>query len=115
MTADSTSNRRRPGGALREANRLRVVDELRLHGTLSRADLARLTRLSPTTMTALVAELVTRGLVVEQAPGAGARTARGGGGAGGAGGPPRAARAGPPAGPAAPRRVGRRRAGHRLR
>src|SRR4051794_9573452 len=72
MTADSTSNRRRPGGALREANRLRVVDELRLHGTLSRADLARLTGLSPTTMTALVAELVTSGLVVEQALGDGA-------------------------------------------
>src|SRR3954471_1624229 len=72
MTADSTSNRRRPGGALREANRLRVVDELRLHGTLSRADLARLTGLSPTTMTALVAELVNSGLVVEQALGDGA-------------------------------------------
>jgi predicted NBD/HSP70 family sugar kinase len=52
---------------LREANRLRVVDELRRHGTLSRADLARLTGLSATTMTALVAELLNSGLVVEQA------------------------------------------------
>src|SRR6476469_3690981 len=67
LTADGNGKRKRPGGALREANRLRVVDELRRHATLSRADLARLTGLSPTTMTALVAELVSSGLVVEQA------------------------------------------------
>jgi predicted NBD/HSP70 family sugar kinase len=52
---------------LREANRLRVVDELRRHGNLSRADLARLMGLSPTTITALVADLRARGLVVEDA------------------------------------------------
>jgi predicted NBD/HSP70 family sugar kinase len=51
--------------SLREANRRRVVDELRRHGNLSRADLARLMGLSPTTITALVAELRARGLVVE--------------------------------------------------
>jgi predicted NBD/HSP70 family sugar kinase/biotin operon repressor len=53
--------------AHREANRLRVVDELRRHGKLSRADLARLMGLSPTTITALVADLRERGLVVEEA------------------------------------------------
>src|SRR3954469_20707079 len=50
----------------REANRLRVVDELRRHGRLSRADLARHTGLSATTITALVGELLARGVVVEQ-------------------------------------------------
>jgi predicted NBD/HSP70 family sugar kinase len=63
----STPQKKRPGRSLREANRLRVVDELRRHGTLSRADLARITGLSATTMTALVAELLNSGLVVEQA------------------------------------------------
>jgi DNA-binding transcriptional ArsR family regulator len=51
---------------LREANRRRVVEELRRHGNLSRADLARLMGLSPTTITALVADLRARGLVVEE-------------------------------------------------
>jgi predicted NBD/HSP70 family sugar kinase len=64
---DGSGRPRRPGGALREANRLRVVDELRRHGTLSRADLARLTGLSATTMTALVAQLLDSGVVVERA------------------------------------------------
>src|SRR4051794_2864839 len=50
---------------MREANRLRVVDELRRHGSLSRADLARATGLSATTITALVGDLVARGVVVE--------------------------------------------------
>jgi predicted NBD/HSP70 family sugar kinase len=67
MTVEGPDKPKRPGGALREANRLRVVDELRRHATLSRADLARLTGLSPTTMTALVAELRASGVVVEQA------------------------------------------------
>ena len=52
---------------LRDANRRRVVEELRRHGTLSRADLARVMRLSPTTITALVADLRESGLVVEEA------------------------------------------------
>src|SRR4051794_39573379 len=50
----------------RTANRLRVVDELRRHGRLSRADLARLTGLSATTITALVGDLLERGVVIEQ-------------------------------------------------
>jgi hypothetical protein len=52
--------------SLREANRRRIVEELRRHGNLSRADLARLMGLSPTTITTLVADLQSRGLVVEE-------------------------------------------------
>jgi predicted NBD/HSP70 family sugar kinase len=52
--------------ALRELNRLRVIDALRRHGTASRTDLARHTGLSRTTVATLVAELQGRGLVVEQ-------------------------------------------------
>ena len=51
---------------LRDANRIRVVDELRRHGHLSRADLARLTGLSATTITALVGELLERRMVIEE-------------------------------------------------
>jgi predicted NBD/HSP70 family sugar kinase len=54
------------GTPFREANRRRVVEELRRHGSLSRADLARRIGLSPTTITALVADLRGRGLVVEE-------------------------------------------------
>jgi predicted NBD/HSP70 family sugar kinase len=57
---------RTAGGSLRDVNRRRVVDELRRHGSLSRADLARLMGLSPTTITAVVADLRARGLVVEE-------------------------------------------------
>lgn len=51
--------------ALRELNRLRVIDALRRRGTASRSDLARFTGLSRTTVATLVAELQARGLVVE--------------------------------------------------
>lgn len=53
--------------ALRERNRLRVVDALRRNGTLSRADIARETGLSRSTITNLVAELHERGFVAERA------------------------------------------------
>src|SRR4029078_3144462 len=52
-------------GSLRERNRLLVVDALRRRGEASRADLARLTGLSRTTVGSLVGELVEAGLVVE--------------------------------------------------
>jgi predicted NBD/HSP70 family sugar kinase len=51
---------------LRERNKLRVIEALRQQGTASRSDLARLTGLSRTTITSLVADLQGRGLVVEQ-------------------------------------------------
>jgi predicted NBD/HSP70 family sugar kinase len=52
--------------SLRELNRLRVVDELRRRGTASRAELARLTGLSRTTVASVVADLQASGLVVER-------------------------------------------------
>lgn len=52
--------------SLREFNRLRVVDFLRIEGTASRAELARRTGLSRSTVSTLVADLQRRGLVVER-------------------------------------------------
>jgi glucokinase-like ROK family protein len=52
--------------ALRRTNRHRVVEALRQHGSVSRADIARITGLSHTTVSSLVAELVHRGLLAEQ-------------------------------------------------
>jgi predicted NBD/HSP70 family sugar kinase len=53
--------------ALREFNRLRIVDFLRTNGTASRAELARRTGLSRSTVSTLVADLQRRGLVVARA------------------------------------------------
>jgi predicted NBD/HSP70 family sugar kinase len=52
--------------SLREFNRLRIVDFLRTNGTASRAELARRTGLSRSTVSTLVADLQRRGLVVER-------------------------------------------------
>jgi predicted NBD/HSP70 family sugar kinase len=54
--------------SLRERNRLRVVDALRLKGAVSRADIARQTGLSRSTVSSLVADLQAAGLVTERAP-----------------------------------------------
>lgn len=51
---------------LREVNRLRIVDALRLSGTASRSDLARVTGLSRTTVASLLSDLLDRGFVVEE-------------------------------------------------
>ena len=53
---------------LREANRLRVVEALRLRGSASRSDLVELTGLSRTTITTLIADLQARGLIATTAP-----------------------------------------------
>src|SRR3954462_11150738 len=53
--------------SLREFNRLRIVDFLRTNGTASRAELARRTGLSRSTVSTLVADLQRRALVVERA------------------------------------------------
>ena len=53
--------------SLREFNRLRIVDYLRINGTASRAELSRRTGLSRSTVSTLVADLQRRGLVVERA------------------------------------------------
>src|SRR3954465_9003795 len=63
MTAD------RGQGALaglRERNSARIVDALRRAGTASRADLARATGLSRSTVSSLVADLQARGVVAER-------------------------------------------------
>jgi predicted NBD/HSP70 family sugar kinase len=57
--------------ALREGNRLRVVDVLRRTGTATRSELSRLTGLSRTTVATLVADLQSAGLVVGAGDGEG--------------------------------------------
>jgi DNA-binding transcriptional ArsR family regulator len=52
-------------GSLRAHNRRRVLDALRHRGTASRAELARVTGLSRSTVSSLVGELQHSGLVVE--------------------------------------------------
>jgi predicted NBD/HSP70 family sugar kinase len=57
--------------SLREHNLLRVVDVLLEQGVASRADIARHTGLSRTTVSSLVADLVERGLISERVAGEG--------------------------------------------
>src|SRR5437763_1095444 len=52
--------------SLRERNRLRVIDALRRRGAVSRAEIARQTGLSRSTVSSLVADLQASGLVVER-------------------------------------------------
>ena len=52
--------------SLRERNRRTLVDALRRHGSASRAELARTTGLSRSTVSTLVADLQAGGLVIEQ-------------------------------------------------
>jgi predicted NBD/HSP70 family sugar kinase len=52
--------------ALRQLNRLRVLESLRRRGGASRADIVRETGLSRTTVSSLVAALIDEGLVVER-------------------------------------------------
>ena len=63
----ATGSRSGSLSSLREFNRLRLVDFLRTNGTASRAELARRTGLSRSTVSTLVADLQRRGLVVERA------------------------------------------------
>ena len=53
-------------GSLRESNRDRVVQALRTLGVASRAEVARWTGLSRSTVSSIVAELVAEGLVVDR-------------------------------------------------
>ncbi|WP_413450062.1 ROK family transcriptional regulator [Georgenia phoenicis] len=57
----------------REHNRALVLQTLAAHGTLSRADLARGTGLTRVTVSDLVAELITAGLVIERGQRPGSR------------------------------------------
>lgn len=54
--------------SLRERNRRQLLDALRRHGSASRADLARHTGLSRSTVSTLVSELQASGMVVEHVP-----------------------------------------------
>jgi predicted NBD/HSP70 family sugar kinase len=57
--------------SLRRLNRQRVIDALRTHGTISRAEIARRTGLSRSTVSSLVSDLQADGLLTERAePGA---------------------------------------------
>jgi predicted NBD/HSP70 family sugar kinase len=55
-------------GSLRERNRRQLLDALRRRGSASRADLARITGLSRTTVSTLVTDLQSSGFVVEREP-----------------------------------------------
>jgi predicted NBD/HSP70 family sugar kinase len=52
--------------SLRERNRMRVIDALRSRGAISRADIARQTGLSRSTVSSLVGDLQAAGVVVER-------------------------------------------------
>jgi predicted NBD/HSP70 family sugar kinase/biotin operon repressor len=54
--------------SLRERNRRQLIDTLRRRGSASRADLARLTGLSRSTVSTLVSDLQSGGMVVEHEP-----------------------------------------------
>src|SRR5829696_217670 len=64
--------------SLRRLNRLRVIHALRDEGLISRADIARRTGLSRSTVSSLVADLQSDGLVVERAEPGHAHGAQGG-------------------------------------
>jgi len=64
--------------SLRRLNRLRVIHALRAEGLISRADIARATGLSRSTVSSLVADLQADGLVVETGEPGAARGAQGG-------------------------------------
>src|SRR5688572_21827941 len=63
---------------LRRLNRLRVIDALRDEGLISRAEIARRTGLSRSTVSSLVSELQADGLVVERPEPAAAHGDQGG-------------------------------------
>lgn len=73
-SADSGSLR-----SLRELNRGRVIDALRGRGTASRAEIARLTGLSRSTVSSIVTDLIESGLLTEQAEATGVAHGESGG------------------------------------
>jgi glucokinase-like ROK family protein len=73
-SADSGSLR-----SLRELNRGRVIDALRGRGTASRAEIARLTGLSRSTVSSIVSDLIDSSLLSEQAEATGVAHGEGGG------------------------------------
>src|SRR3954470_5830389 len=78
MPAPMPSGRAGSLESLRRLNRLRVIHALRDQGKISRADIARRTGLSRSTVSSLVADLQADGLVVERAEPGSAYGAQGG-------------------------------------
>jgi predicted NBD/HSP70 family sugar kinase len=81
MECDAAPMARRRTGSLetlRRLNRLRVIHALRGEGLISRADIARRTGLSRSTVSSLVSELQADGLVVERPESAAAHGEQGG-------------------------------------
>lgn len=70
MTAPTMTNQRRPAAPslLRRMNAALVLDVIRADGPITRADIARATRLSKPTVNEVVRGLAERGYVVENAP-----------------------------------------------
>ena len=64
--------------SLRARNRIRVVDALRWRGAISRADIARQTGLSRSTVSSLIGDLQAAGLVIERATDGGSAGPQGG-------------------------------------
>jgi glucokinase-like ROK family protein len=54
---------------IRALNRSHVLNTVKTHGPIGRADIARRTGLSPATVTAITAELIAENLVLEKSPG----------------------------------------------
>jgi N-acetylglucosamine repressor len=54
---------------IREINQAIVINTIRSHGSLSRTDIAQISRLSPPTVTAITAELIEAGLLYERSTG----------------------------------------------
>lgn len=54
---------------IREINRSSVLNTIKTHGPLGRAEIARRTGLSPATITGITAELIGKNLVLEKSPG----------------------------------------------
>jgi DNA-binding transcriptional ArsR family regulator len=73
-SADSGSLR-----SLRELNRGRVIDALRGRGTASRAEIARATGLSRSTVSSIVSDLIEAGLLTEQSEATGVAHGESGG------------------------------------
>src|SRR5260370_10235196 len=64
--------------SIRSRHRRLVLDLLRESGSLSQADIARKTGLSRTTISTLISELRTMGVIVEAEPGRSGASAQGG-------------------------------------
>ena len=65
MPTNPTGNR----DLIRAINRSHVLNAIKTHGQIGRAEIARMTGLSPATITAITAELIEGNLIQETSPG----------------------------------------------